>query len=157
MTIKINGKETETQSADLGQAKKNVDNILYMIGKFGYMPNGTHKALLNRSQPPYSSMMARSVYERSADKEWLAAAYPVLEKEYGFWMSRRLAPNGLNRYGHCATDEELTGFYGAIAGRLRTDRSETICVCIQSAKLRLVCSRSLPLRKVVLPSSSLAV
>lgn len=111
---------------DLGQAKKNVDNILYMIGKFGYMPNGTHKALLNRSQPPYSSMMVRSVYESSADKEWLAAAYPVLEKEYGFWMSRRLAPNGLNRYGHCATDEELTGFYGAIAGRLRTDRSETV-------------------------------
>ena len=41
-------------------------------------------------------------------------------------MTRRLAPNGLNRYGHCATDEELTGFYGAIAGRLRTDRSETV-------------------------------
>ena len=108
------------------QAKNNIDNILYMIKHFGYMPNGTHKGLLNRSQPPYSSMMVRDVYEQTSDKEWLAGAYETLEKEYSFWMTRRIAPDGLNRYGHCATDEELTGFYGAISGRLRTDRSESI-------------------------------
>lgn len=111
---------------DTDQARNNVDNILYMTEKFGYMPNGTHKALLNRSQPPYSSMMARNLYEQTSDREWLASAYPVLEKEYDFWMTNRIAPNGLNRYGHCATNEELVGFYGAIAGRLRTDRSETV-------------------------------
>ena len=108
------------------QARSNVDNILYMIEHFGYMPNGTHKGLLNRSQPPYSSMMVRSVYETTGDKQWLAQAYTTLEKEHTFWMTQRLAPNGLNRYGHCATDEELVGFYGAISGRLRTDRSETV-------------------------------
>jgi len=111
---------------DSDQARSNVDNILYMVSKFGYMPNGTHKALLNRSQPPYSSMMVRDVYERTHDKEWLANAYKGLEKEYSFWMTERIAPNGLNRYGHCATDEELIGFYGAISGRLRTDRSESV-------------------------------
>ena len=35
-----------------GQAKNNIDNILAMIERFGYMPNATCEGMLNRSQPP---------------------------------------------------------------------------------------------------------
>lgn len=119
---------------DIQQAINNVDDILFMIDKFGYMPNGTHRALLNRSQPPYSSMMVRDIYEETKDKEWLASTFDVLEKEYTFWMTQRIAPNGLNRYGHCATDEELVGFYGAICGRLHSDRSETVSTLADTLK-----------------------
>lgn len=111
---------------DVEQAKHNIDNILYMVERFGYMPNGSYIGLLNRTQPPYSSMMAREVYEKTSDKEWLAQAYKTLDKEYSFWMTKRLSPIGLNRYGHCATDDELVDFYIKISNRLNADRSTTV-------------------------------
>ena len=106
------------------QAKNNLACITYLIEKFGYMPNGSHKGLLNRSQPPYASLMARDIYDVTRDKEWLRQTVKALEKEYDFWMTKRIAPNGLNRYGHNATNEELLGFYDAIASRLGVDAKD---------------------------------
>ena len=101
-----------------GQAKNNIDNILAMIERFGYMPNATCEGMLNRSQPPYASMMVREVYEATRDKAWLARACKALEKEYGFWMTRRMTPSGLNRYSNNADKASLMAFYNYIVGRL---------------------------------------
>ena len=101
-----------------GQAKNNIDNILAMIERFGYMPNATCEGMLNRSQPPYASMMVREVYEATRDKAWLARACKTLEKEYGFWMTRRMTPSGLNRYSNNADKASLMAFYNYIVGRL---------------------------------------
>ncbi|MEN8255527.1 MAG: trehalase family glycosidase [Verrucomicrobiota bacterium] len=102
----------------LEQAKNNTENILYLIDRFGFMPNGSHRLFLSRSQPPYASMMVRAVYEQTGDKEWLAKACKTLETEYnGFWMADRLAPNGLNRYGNQADDKELLEFYEYLFSR----------------------------------------
>ena len=70
--------------------------------------------------------MARRIYEATSDKVWLARAYKGIQKEYSFWMTQRIAPNGLNRCGHNATNEELEGFYRMVSDRLRTDRSESL-------------------------------
>ena len=102
---------------DTVQAKNNVDNILYVINRLGYMPNATDKSMFNRSQPPYASMMVADIYDITHDKEWLARALPVLEKEYDFWMTQRIAPNGLNRHGNSATENELRDFYGYMMTR----------------------------------------
>lgn len=102
---------------DTVQAKNNVDNILYVIEKMGYMPNATDEHLFNRSQPPYATMMVEKIYDITGDKRWLANAVPILEKEYEFWMSKRIAPNGLNRHGNSATDKELSDFYGYMTTR----------------------------------------
>lgn len=102
---------------DTVQAKNNVDNILYVINLLGYMPNATDRGMFNRSQPPYASMMVADIYDITHDKEWLGRALPVLEKEYGFWMTRRITQNGLNRYGNSATDKELSDFYGYMTTR----------------------------------------
>jgi alpha,alpha-trehalase len=108
-------------AGDAAQAKNNIDDIMYLINKYGYMPNGSNVGLLNRSQPPYASLMVRELYSVTHDKKWLAGVVKTLEKEYKFWMTKRIAPNGLNRYGHCATDDELVEFYNDIASRLRID------------------------------------
>lgn len=80
------------------QAKYNIDNMLYLIKCYGFMPNGNRKVFLNRSQPPYLSMMIRDVYEISNDKEWLNGVIPVLKTEYEFWMTKRITPIGLNQF-----------------------------------------------------------
>ncbi|MEN8202331.1 MAG: trehalase family glycosidase [Bacteroidota bacterium] len=100
------------------QAKNNTENILYLINRFGFMPNGSHKLYLSRSQPPYASMMVMDIYKKTKDKEWLEKACKTLEKEYsGFWMEKRLTPTGLNRYSNQAGDEELLEFYNYMFSR----------------------------------------
>ncbi len=108
---------------DIEQARNNTIDILAMIKRFGYMPNGSNEGLLNRSQPPYASMMVRDVYQATGDRQWLQQADSLLKIEYDFWMTQRLAPNGLNRYGHNATDKELEDFFYGIYGRLQRDPS----------------------------------
>ncbi|MFW6288378.1 MAG: trehalase family glycosidase [Spirochaetota bacterium] len=100
-------------------AQSNVLNMFYMIRKFGFVLNSNAVWHLNRSQPPYLSMMVREVFDRTGDRGWLRAAYEPLRSEYDFWMTRRMTDVGLNRYLHDATDHDLHEFYdGALAKRL---------------------------------------
>lgn len=96
---------------DFEQAKNNIDNILYLIRKLGFMPNASCSSMLNRSQPPYASMMVREIYEKTRDKSWLTGACDILETEYEFWMTQRITPSGLNRHMNSATRKELLDFY----------------------------------------------
>lgn len=102
------------------QAKYNVDNMLYMVDKYGFMLNGNMTRYLNRSQPPFLSLMVKDVFEYFGDKDWLKAVYPVLCKEYNFWQTKRLSKNGLNFYGNyeAMKDEALVNqYYNAFSER----------------------------------------
>ncbi len=109
---------------DVWQSRNNIEDIAAMVERFGYMPNATSEGMLTRSQPPLLSMMVRDYYDATGDKELLGRMLPVLEKEYDFWMTKRVAPNGLNRYGHNATDAQLLRFFNEVAGRVRLDGSK---------------------------------
>ena len=101
------------------QAKNNADNMFYMINTYGHMPNGNRVGYLNRSQPPFLSIMVREIFEATGDLEWLKSeAYPALEKEYIFWQGERMTSCGLNRYSSNVTDEErLVRFAGTLCSR----------------------------------------
>ena len=94
-------------SHNVQQAKQNVDDMLYMVDRFGLVPNGSKKKYLSRSQPPFLSMMVYDVFEATNDTEWLAGAYDGLSKEYDFWIKNRTAPNGLAHYGYTPTDPAM--------------------------------------------------
>lgn len=96
---------------NIEQAKNNVKNILYLIERFSHMPNGNRTYYLKRSQPPYAALMADDIYRRTGDIAFLRDAFHTLKKEYDFWMTKRLAPNGLNRYGSEDSAEECAAFY----------------------------------------------
>lgn len=87
-------------------AKSNTDNILYMVNKYGYMPNGNRTYYLCASQPPFLSLMVRDIYEFFSDAAWLFGAYHELKKEYDFWCTRRITEIGLCQYGEDFADEE---------------------------------------------------
>ena len=102
-------------------AKHNVDNLLYELGRHGYVPNANLKALTSRSQPPLLSLCVRDIYKKTFDKEWLKSAYDVLKKEYNFWMTERITPLGLNRYYHSADKNQLKEFMKELDGRFNFD------------------------------------
>jgi len=81
---------TTGKEDDLTMAKNQVDNFIYLVNRFGYVPNANRFSMLNRSQPPFLSLMVKDVFERIGDVNWLGTAVVVLEKEYQFWMQNRL-------------------------------------------------------------------
>ena len=85
----------------------NIENFIYLIYTYGFIPNGSHKSMLNRSQPPFFGMMVRDVYRQTGDKAWLAHCVVALEKEYAFWESKRKSENGLNHYSTDADEARL--------------------------------------------------
>ncbi len=87
-------------------AKNNTDNMLYLVEKFGFMPNSNGTYHLDHSQPPFLSVMVKELYEYYGDKVWLSCAYEMLKKEYEYWMTQRSTPIGLNRYDTNITDRE---------------------------------------------------
>lgn len=104
----------------LQYAKWNVDNIIYMLHKYGYVPNSnSYPGVKHNSQPPYLHFMVEDIYASTHDIKWLEQAYFAVKKEYEFWMNKRMTPIGLNRYyRHEKTDEECIEFYDYVATRL---------------------------------------
>lgn len=99
-------------------AQSNVENMLYIVDRYGKMLNGNRSFFENRSQPPYLSKMVEHVYRRNRDKEWLKKVLPGLKKEYFFWMTRRLTPMGLNRYSNEATLSDKKRILSVLQRRL---------------------------------------
>lgn len=98
--------------------KNHLDDMFYLVDKFGYMPNGSNMGLVSRSQPPFLSLMVKDVYSVFGDKVWLTSAYGILEKEYNFWNTKRMTPCGLNRYGYEGTEKDLPGDAALVKSRL---------------------------------------
>lgn len=102
-------------------AKGNVNDIIYLIGRYGFMPNGNRLWYLSRSQPPFATAMAESVFNATRDTAWLASVWPVLCREHEFWRKERMTPAGLNRYGGSPDEKLLKEFTITASSRLGTD------------------------------------
>ncbi len=98
--------------------KSTVENMFYMVDKFGYMPNGSNVALLGRSQPPFLSEMVKDLYGIYRDKVWLFMAYGILCKEYSFWEAKRTTETGLARYGYNMDEGNIKAYADMIRKRL---------------------------------------
>lgn len=72
-----------------------VNNFSYLIGRFGYIPNGNRNYFLGRSQPPFFSLMVTLLEEIKGNS--ISETYlPLMEKEYDFWMKGSSAMNSEN-------------------------------------------------------------
>ena len=92
---------------NIEQAKNNAENILYLIERFGYMPNGSRTRYLYHSQPPFFAQMVKEIFDVDGDLDFLARAYAAMKKEYAYWTQNRSFPSGLAHYGFLATDPNL--------------------------------------------------
>lgn len=95
----------------LDLALSNVEALTWYFHRLGWVPNINFPDGMNRSQPPFLSMMVRDCFEISGDREWLACKEHALKLEYLFWMTERNTPTGLNRFFHSASREEMLAFF----------------------------------------------
>uniref|UniRef100_A0A8C9SFV7 Trehalase n=1 Tax=Scleropages formosus TaxID=113540 RepID=A0A8C9SFV7_SCLFO len=79
-----------------------IENFLYLVDRYGFVPNGGRVYYERRSQPPFLTLMVESYYQATKDRSFLRYG---LGYEYKFWMENRsvvVAVGGnqylLNRY-----------------------------------------------------------
>ncbi|XP_023817400.1 trehalase [Oryzias latipes] len=70
-------------------ARGMIQNFLYLVSRYGFIPNGGRVYYERRSQPPFLTLMVESYFKATNDTEFLRAALPVLKDEYEFWMQNR--------------------------------------------------------------------
>lgn len=103
------------------QAINNVENMFYLIDRYGCMTNGNRLCYRANSQPPFLSLMVKEIYQSAKDKEWLKKAVGYLKKEYEFWDKNRNTEIGLNQYScnkqTVIAEKKYTGFIKRIGKR----------------------------------------
>uniref|UniRef100_A0A3P9PQ13 Trehalase n=1 Tax=Poecilia reticulata TaxID=8081 RepID=A0A3P9PQ13_POERE len=66
-----------------------IQNFLFLVERYGFVPNGGRVYYEQRSQPPFLPLMVESYYGATGNQQFLRAALPTLETEYRFWMQNR--------------------------------------------------------------------
>ncbi|XP_048120427.1 trehalase isoform X4 [Alosa alosa] len=66
-----------------------INNFLYLVDRYGFVPNGGRIYYERRSQPPFLTVMVRDYFRATKDINFLKKAVPALEREYNFWMQNR--------------------------------------------------------------------
>ena len=80
-------------------ARHNVENLIFLLRKFGYVPASNSRDMIAYSQPPFLPWMVRDIYRSTGEKEWLRRMLPDVLREYKFWTSKpHTTPTGLYRY-----------------------------------------------------------
>ena len=90
---------------ELELARQMTDNFIYEIEHYGMVLNANRTYYLTRSQPPFVTRMLLEVFQRTADRDWLARAWPALEKYHGYWL----------REPHMTPRTGLSRFHGMVA------------------------------------------
>ena len=110
------------QCGQAEQARNNIDNMIWLIGRYGFMLNGNRTSYLYNSQPPFLALMVKELFSVAGDIAWLAKAYDALKTEAAFWENRRMTPIGLNRYcGEKMPPEREIAYAAAMEKRMGSD------------------------------------
>jgi alpha,alpha-trehalase len=82
----------------LDQARNHIMNYLFMIDRYGYMPNANAAAATTRSQTPLIADTTWRYYRATKDCDLLHRAYPRLKQNYrSYWTApHHQTPTGLS-------------------------------------------------------------
>ncbi|CAH2038007.1 unnamed protein product, partial [Iphiclides podalirius] len=70
-------------------ARAMIENLLYLVEKLGYIPNGNRIYYLGRSQPPLLAAMVASYFAETGDLGWLEQHIGTVEKELQYWLDNK--------------------------------------------------------------------
>uniref|UniRef100_A0A914CCA9 Trehalase n=1 Tax=Acrobeloides nanus TaxID=290746 RepID=A0A914CCA9_9BILA len=76
-------------SGMLETSRMMIENFVYMVNQFGFVPNGGRIYYSKRSQPPLLLGMVYEYYEATQDREFIRKILPTLEQEVKFWEENR--------------------------------------------------------------------
>ncbi|XP_057669416.1 trehalase-like isoform X2 [Diorhabda carinulata] len=70
-------------------AKGMLENLLFLVRRYGFVPNGSRVYYLNRSQPPLLSLLVGVYLDATNDTAFLKTHVDTLEQELNWWLENR--------------------------------------------------------------------
>ncbi|KAJ2728514.1 hypothetical protein IW152_005950 [Coemansia sp. BCRC 34962] len=70
-------------------AKGMMQNLLDLVGIYGFVPTGGRIYYTDRSEPPLLALMVKNYYEATLDLEFVARALPMIKAEHKYWDTYR--------------------------------------------------------------------
>jgi alpha,alpha-trehalase len=64
-----------------------LENMLWTVDRYGFVPNGARVYYENRAQPPMLTLMVDEYVAATKDVQFLERAVPLLEAEHAFWAN----------------------------------------------------------------------
>ncbi|KAJ2463045.1 hypothetical protein EV174_007019, partial [Coemansia sp. RSA 2320] len=77
------------KSGLLKSARGLLQNLLDLVGLYGFVPTGGRIYYTDRSEPPLLALMVKNYYEATLDLDFVARALPLLKAEHQFWDTHR--------------------------------------------------------------------
>ncbi|XP_076265432.1 trehalase-like [Rhynchophorus ferrugineus] len=71
-------------------ARGMIENLLSMVKRYGFVPNGGRVYYLNRSQPPLLTLMASLYMDSTNDQNWLKSNIELLDEELTYWLQNKM-------------------------------------------------------------------
>lgn len=66
-----------------------IDNFIYLIKNYNFVPNGGRIYYLNRSQPPLLTKMVMAYFKYSKNRKWLRENIQYLNQEMQYWLEKK--------------------------------------------------------------------
>ena len=112
-------------TGNVEQAINNLENFVFLIKKYGYIPNATRTSFLNRSQPPFFGLAIKDVWIYLTDSQ-KAEFCKALKIEYEFWLDRRTSADGFVHYDADTDENEYIDFTYLYERRVGMETSHTV-------------------------------
>ncbi|PSR31271.1 MAG: hypothetical protein C7B43_02565 [Sulfobacillus benefaciens] len=90
-------------------AKDQIENLLDLVARFGFVPNGNRTFYLTRSQPPLLTAMVKAYYAYTKNRRWLKEAFEWLVTELAYWLQGPHVPRGTLARWFDSGDPGLSG------------------------------------------------
>lgn len=71
-------------------ARGMIENLLSLVKRYGFIPNGSRVYYLNRSQPPLMTRMVKLYFDATNNIAWLKDVIGTLEQELNWWQENRM-------------------------------------------------------------------
>lgn len=73
----------------LDTARGMIENLLYLVQKYGYVPNANRLYFLGRSQPPLLTAVVAKYFSYTQDRLWLRRNMATVEMELRYWLKAK--------------------------------------------------------------------
>ncbi|KAJ1729036.1 hypothetical protein LPJ72_005187 [Coemansia sp. Benny D160-2] len=64
-------------------------DLVALVDKYGFVPNGARKYYLDRSQPPFLALMVKLYYDFTGDLGFVQQVFPTLQREHEYWQQEK--------------------------------------------------------------------
>ncbi|KAJ2046647.1 hypothetical protein IW146_003653 [Coemansia sp. RSA 922] len=116
-----------------GTARGMLQNLLDLVGIYGFVPTGGRIYFTDRSEPPLLALMVKNYYEATLDLDFVARALPMLKAEHKYWDTYRSINVTYTRSGNSSLSRRQSDLFQTVTSKTTLFGPSLFQTAVQSA------------------------